>query len=89
MANVPYYSKVKELDDASAPARAAVKVTKATSDLPDGTCRGLWVGTAGTATMIDAAGNTLTDFPLQAGLNPISITRVSTGGTADDIWALY
>lgn len=64
-------------------------VTKATSDLPNGPCRALWVGTAGTANLIDATGNVLTNFPLFAGANVVQIKRVSTGGTADDIWALY
>lgn len=64
-------------------------VTKATSNLPDGQCRALWVGTAGTANLVDTTGEVLTDFPLKEGLNPIQVVRVSTGGTADDIWALY
>lgn len=69
------------------PANSAVKLTKAASDIE--ATRSLWVGTAGTANMIDLEGNTLTDFPLQAGLVPLRITRLSTGGTADDIWGLY
>jgi hypothetical protein len=52
------------------------------------TPRSLWVGTAGTATMIDASGNTLTNFPLLAGLNPLRITNI-TLGTAADVWAVY
>jgi hypothetical protein len=66
-----------------------VKVTKADADLPGGRCFGLLVGTAGTANLQDAASNTLADVPLQAGYNPIAATQVRTGGTADDIWALY
>lgn len=87
MANIPRFTK--EDDVAVAPGRAAVKVTPGASDLPDGICRALWVGTAGTATLIDACGNTCTDFPLQAGINPISVKQVTSVGTADDIWALY
>lgn len=68
---------------------AAASVTKAASDLPDGPARALWVGTAGTANLVDASGNVLSNFPLQAGLNPIAVRRVSTGGSAADIWALY
>ena len=71
------------------PAQAAASVTKAASDLPNGVCRGLLCGTAGTANLIDMYGNTLTNFPLQQGYNPIRVKRVSTGGTASDIWALY
>lgn len=71
------------------PARKVAEVTKANSDLPDGCCRGLWVGSAGTANITTKEGDELTDFPLLAGLNPIMVVRVSTGGTADNIWALY
>jgi hypothetical protein len=69
------------------------KVTKSDSvDLP--TIDGMWprallVGTGGTATIIDGSGVTCANVPLQQGINPISIRRVLTGGTADDIWALY
>lgn len=87
MAEVPKF--IKEHDVAVAPARAAVKVTPGASDLPDGVCRSLWAGTAGTATLIDACGNTCTDFPLIAGPNPISVRRVTSLGTAADVWALY
>ena len=71
------------------PAYGLVSVTKANSDLTNGTCRGLLVGTAGTANLMDAAGNTLSNVPLQQGYNPIAVLQVRTGGTADDIWALY
>jgi hypothetical protein len=71
------------------PAGAIVAVTKADSDLPDGICRALLVGTAGTANLMDATGATLADVPLQQGYNPIAVQQVRTGGTADDIWALY
>jgi hypothetical protein len=75
---------------AAGPAVAIKAVTKSdTLDLPDGACRALLVGTAGTATVIDAEGNTATSIPLQQGYNPLSVTRVKAGGTADNIWALY
>lgn len=64
-----------------------------TVDLPNGVCRGLLVGTAGAARIMDAEG---TDtgatnlIPLQAGYNPVGAKRVfSTGLTASNIWALY
>lgn len=75
--------------DADDPARAAFLVTKATSDLPNGLARALVCGTAGTANLVDASGNVCSNYPLQAGYNPISVIRVSTGGSADNIWALY
>lgn len=63
--------------------------TKATKhDTNPQYARALWVGTAGTANLADAEGNAITDFPLKAGLNPIIVTLVKTGGTADDIWLL-
>jgi hypothetical protein len=64
-------------------------VTKADANLPDGICRALLVGTAGTANLMDAGGNTRTSVPLQAGYNPLSCKQVRTGGTAADIFALY
>lgn len=75
--------------DPLAPSGRLTKVTKATSDLAGGVTRALWVGTPGTANLVDESGGTLTDFPLLAGLNPVRVVRVSTGGTADDIWAMY
>lgn len=66
-----------------------VLVTKANSDLPGGVCRGLWVGTAGTAFITTAAGGDRDSVPLQQGMNPIMCLRVRPGGTASDIWAMY
>lgn len=74
---------------AAGPARKFVKVTKANTDLPGGTCTALLVGTAGTANLQDADGKIRADVPLQAGYNPLRCQQVRTGGTADDIWALY
>jgi hypothetical protein len=73
-----------------APISAATKIVVVSSgvDLPSGPCRALLVGTAGTATVIDAEGNTATSIPLQAGYNPIRVSKV-TFGTAADVWALY
>lgn len=70
-------------------ARRIVAVTKADSDLTSGVTLGLLVGTAGTANLMDAAGNTLANVPLQPGYNPLCVRQVRTGGTAADIWALY
>ena len=49
----------------------------------------LVVGTAGTLNFIDGSGNDVVGFPAQAGYNPITVTRVKTGGTAANIWAIY
>lgn len=51
--------------------------------------RALWIGTAGTLNFVDTAGQTITNFPAQAGLNPIKIRQLTEGGTATDIWGLY
>jgi hypothetical protein len=78
----------------SRPSGRIVPVTKSNSTvLSDGghgsTVRGLCCGTPGTVNLIDMAGNTISDFPLQQGYNPISVQKVLTSGSADDIWALY
>jgi hypothetical protein len=65
-------------------------VTKSdNSDLPAGICRGLLVGTAGTANLVRMDGTEIASVPLQQGYNPLIVRRVKTGGTADDIFALY
>lgn len=71
----------------TAPATNAAKVTKSNSTVLN--CRGLLVGTAGTANLTTFDGSAITDVPLQQGYNPIACKHVNTGGTADDIWALY
>lgn len=79
---------MSSITSASAPARTILKLTKG-QDLPNGIARGLTVGTAGTANLMDADGNACDNFPLQQGYNPICISALAAGGTADDIWALY
>jgi hypothetical protein len=81
------YSDIINGPDSSA--QAYWLVTKASTDLPRGICRGLLVGTAGTANLMDGHGNVQTSVPLQAGYNPLQALQVQTGGTADNIWALY
>ena len=74
----------------NAPASKVVPITADDeADLPDGVCRALLVGSAGTANLIDASGAERTGVPLQQGFNPIGIARLMTGGTASDLWALY
>lgn len=67
------------------PSGNIVKLTDA-STFP--VTRSLCVGTAGTATLTSESGQTLTNYPLQAGYNPIKIKGI-TLGTASDVWALY
>lgn len=74
----------------NAPASKLVPVTpNSDTNLPDGVCRALLVGVAGTGNLIDASGAEHTGVPLQQGFNPIGVQRVKTGGSAADIWALY
>jgi len=74
----------------AAPASRLVPVTPDDeADLPDGVCRALLAGAAGTANIIDASGAERTGVPLQQGYNPIGVQRVLTGGSASDLWALY
>lgn len=77
------------LSNLDSPSRYFVGVTKADADLPDGPCRALLVGSAGTANIKDYEGNIRTDVPLVAGYNPLSCKQIRTGGTATNIWALY
>lgn len=64
-------------------------VTKADANLPDGVARGLLVGTAGTANLMEEDGTVRTAVPLIQGYNPVVVKQVMLGGTASDIWALY
>lgn len=66
-----------------------VPVTKADADLPSGPTFAILCGTPGTVNVQDRSGTVRTDVPLQAGYNPLSVIQIRTGGTADDIWALY
>jgi hypothetical protein len=75
--------------DKTSPAEVFTPVTKADSDLAGGLCRALLVGTAGTANLMQLDGTVRADVPLQQGFNPLAVRQVRTGGTADDIWALY
>lgn len=69
-------------------ARSAAKVVSGVAFSNAREARCLWVGTAGTATIVTAGGDTLTNFPLKEGGNPIACTQV-TLGTASDVWGLF
>jgi hypothetical protein len=70
------------------PSDTFVLVTKANENLERVT-KALLVGSAGTANLMDASGQIRTDVPLIQGYNPLRVKQVRTGGTADNIWALY
>lgn len=72
------------------PSRHYAPVTKDDDhDLPDGVCVGLLVGAPGSANLVQPDGAVREGVPLQQGYNQFVVRRVKTGGTADDIWALY
>jgi hypothetical protein len=64
-------------------------VVKANADLPDGVCRCLLVGTAGTANLTQEDGTEVDGVPLVAGYNFLVVRQVRLGGTAANIFALY
>jgi len=73
----------------TSPATVYAPLTKANTNLAGGACYALLVGTAGTANLMQPDGTVRANVPLQAGYNPIGCLQVRTGGTADNIWALY
>lgn len=75
--------------DLTLPAEKLVPVNKADADLPDGDCRSLLVGTAGTANLMETDGTIRTGVPLQQGYNPLRVRQVRAGGDAANIWAIY
>jgi parvulin-like peptidyl-prolyl isomerase len=75
--------------DATVSAHVYDPVTKADADLPGGITRGLLVGQAGTANLMQPDGTVRANVPLQEGYNPIQVRQVRTGGDATNIWALY
>lgn len=66
-----------------------VPIVKADADLTNGPARALWVGTSGTANLTEIDGTERSLVPLQVGLFPCKVLQVRTGGSADNIWALY
>lgn len=67
-------------------ARDVVLLTKG-EDAPPGT-RALLVENAGTVNIKTASGSNRVGVPLPAGIVPLAIQRLETGGTATGIWAL-
>ena len=73
----------------SNPAKVIIKLTSGVDfGATLGPTRGICVGTAGTATLVDAEGNVPVDFPLKEGDHPYRITKI-TLGTAADVWGLW
>jgi hypothetical protein len=75
--------------DTTSPAYAVRAVTKADAALPNGDCRSILVGTAGTLNIMDLSGTIVADIPVQEGYNPIGARQIRLGGTATNIFAIY
>ncbi len=76
-------------DASDRPFDMVVPVIKVDGPLPDGTCRGLVVGVAGTINIRDGSGTIRNNFPVVQGVNPVVCREVRLCGTATDIWAGY
>ena len=84
--------KVKRLADAGIaamlPQGTPVKLTpNSAADLAV-PARGIWSGTAGTINFVGEDGEMATGFPIFPGYNPITVKRLLTGGTANDLWSI-
>ena len=68
-----------------------LKTVTLDTPFPAGTARGLWIGAAGTVNITTANGTVLTGVKVVAGVFPVGVSLVTTGGTvaAADIWAGY
>jgi len=81
------------LDGREGPSRALVSakdiVPLTKGGGPFAETRAVLVGTAGTLNIVTAAGKTRTDVPFLAGMTPIRITDLLTGGLGDDVWGVY
>lgn len=68
-------------------ARNVVELTKGGGQIP--VTRAVYVYSEGTMNFVTADGVTVTNFPALAGVLPIQIVELLSGGTADDIWGFY
>jgi len=59
------------------------------ADLPDGTCRGLFVSVAGNISFVTSKGTSQSAIPVDAGFFPVSIKRVLATGTTATVLAGY
>lgn len=67
-------------------------VTKADVDLPDGPCKAILVGVSGTLNveMVGRGSPQIRNsLPLDTGIYPLQCKQIRTGGTSDNIWAIY
>lgn len=84
MSGGPYTKQVVPGDD-------IIPVTEASTDLPDGTCRALWIGTAGNITIVTPSGEVRGPIPVLQGLFPMKCVqvRVTVTDPASNVFAIY
>lgn len=87
MTHVPLQQEETRDEGPIEPAIAVRLVTPGGGLLPEGQCRALWAGAAGDITFVDSSGETITDFTVVAGLNPIRVRAVTA--SVPTLWALY
>lgn len=69
-----------------------IPITPGSSLLADGACRAIVAEVAGRVDLTQPDGVVRTNYPLQAGYNPVAAIRINapTSGTAaTGVWALY
>lgn len=88
MSATPKFSRAA---GATEPARSFVAVTPDdTADLPAGAARALFVGEAGTLSLVDQEGNVVSIVSAASQYHPLQAVRVrATGTTAGGVVALY
>ena len=82
------------LDGREGPSRGlnpAADVIPVRFDKPVGDARGILSASAGTVDIVTAKGKTRVGVPILAGITPIRVTEVKTGGSIleADLWLLY
>lgn len=87
----PYVSEQNVLLNKMTPGRSFRAVTPDDSnDLPDGACKGLYVGTQGNVVVIGADDTVAVTLVAAIGWLPVAAIRVLlSGNSADDIVAIY
>lgn len=84
-------SEQRALLEAMTPGRVFRAVTPNDSaDLPDGACKGIYVGTQGNLVVIGADDSAAVTLVAAIGWLPVCAKRIKSGGTsASDIVAIY
>lgn len=76
--------------DISAANDAVAVDVSSSSQVLNGTCRAIYVGTTGNLALVTAKGTTITFNNVPVGILPIQATQINNSGTtASDLLALY